>query len=70
MLTHCGTATCLDNVAQDRAGSHSTEAGYIREIDAENPIEFAPQIERSRFIMSALVGRLFRPRRRCRVSCR
>jgi hypothetical protein len=41
-------------------GGNRTHARHIGEIDTENPIEFAAEIERSGFVMLAPVPGLFR----------
>src|SRR5580658_8854047 len=70
MPTHAELQRVWTNLAQDRVGCHPADARHIREIDSEDSVQFAPQIERSGFVVLALVWRLFRPCRGLRLGCR
>jgi hypothetical protein len=60
MLMHCETGQVRANLTKDRVGGDRADAGHIREIDAENPIKFTPEIQDSRFVMLPSVLGLLR----------
>jgi len=57
--SECGCITKAGNIradlAEDRLGCHCTDARHVRQINSEDPIEFAAKIEHTRFVPLPLV---------------
>jgi len=47
---HCGRGNIRADFAEDRLRSHCTNARYVRQINSEDPIEFAAKIEHTRLV--------------------
>jgi hypothetical protein len=47
---------CAD-LAENRLGSHRTEAGHFRQVNSEDPIEFAANFEHTRLTVPVTTAR-------------
>lgn len=55
MQRHCGSGNICAYFTEDSLSCHRTDAGYVSQIDAKDPIQFSAQVKDAWFVSLPLI---------------